>query len=419
MESIGEQEPEASSQRISFHPGVGMHPGKEASVSQGLVWFPLRFHAKTVENAFVQHFRAMAFSFRRIAFLAGLLTFTVFGVLDPLLAGGRLWQVWAIRFGVIVPALALGWLISNVERLKPYLGYVSFASLVLAGLGLTGIIDIAPEPGAALYFESLLLLIPFGVVFLRLRTVASFASAVIIMVVFTALSVGRADMGSVRLVVSVAYLAAATVAGSTIAYLLEQDARQAFLLTEQLNQASIVDPLTSLYNRRWLDQTLAKQVSRFRRYGTPFSLILIDLDGFKSVNDTHGYLTGDRLLVRIGQLIISSVRRADEVFRYGGDEFVILAPSTGAQASLGFVERIRTKLGRESFADLQVDQKVEFSAGIAEATDSGQDGEDLFQLANQALQRAKSGGKGETFIAEPAAKSQTQRPTKATGETQR
>lgn len=403
MDRTGEGNPEGSTRTLRFHPGAGMTAGYEASGGQSLVWLPLRFRSKSVEAAFVQHFRSLAFSFRRIAFVGGLLTFTVFGALDPLLAGDRFWQVWTIRFGIIVPALILGWLSSTIERFKPYFGYASFGALVVAGLGLTFIVHQMPEAAATLYFESLLLLIPFGVIFLRLRMAASFGSALIITVVFTALTAGDAPMASAYFVASVAYLAAATIAGAAIAYLLELDSRQAFVLTEQLNQASIVDPLTNLYNRRWLDETLARLISRFRRYGTPFSLILIDLDGFKSVNDNHGYITGDRLLVRIGQLIVESVRSADEVFRYGGDEFVILAPSTGARASSGFVERIRANLKRESFADLGVEQAVEFSAGIAEVSDAAQDGEDLFRLANQALQRAKAEGKRTTRLAEPLA----------------
>ncbi len=121
------------------------------------------------------------------------------------------------------------------------------------------------------------------------------------------------------------FLLAACVVGVGLAYLVERQTRLSYVLTTSLDEASIRDPLTGLHNRRWLEVILEQLTSAFQRYGTPFSLILFDLDGFKAVNDQFGYTQGDGLLRRFSEALTGQLRKADIIFRYGGDEFIILA----------------------------------------------------------------------------------------------
>ena len=110
---------------------------------------------------------------------------------------------------------------------------------------------------------------------------------------------------------------------------------------EQIQELTITDDCTGLYNARHLYKTLEAEVYRSSRFGYEFSVIFIDLDHFKQVNDTHGHLVGSKLLAEIGYLIKAQLRLIDFAFRYGGDEFVVLLPQTGKDSALVVARRMR------------------------------------------------------------------------------
>ena len=113
---------------------------------------------------------------------------------------------------------------------------------------------------------------------------------------------------------------------------------------EKIQELTITDDCTGLYNARHLYKTLETEVYRSSRYGYEFTVLFIDLDHFKQVNDTHGHLVGSKLLVEIGYLIKAQLRLIDFAFRYGGDEFVVLLPQTGKDAALMVAKRLRDSL---------------------------------------------------------------------------
>ena len=136
---------------------------------------------------------------------------------------------------------------------------------------------------------------------------------------------------------------------------------------EEALRTSRIDSLTGLGNRRALDETLEAELARHQRYGTRLTLCLIDLDGFKGVNDTHGHQTGDRCLQQVAEQL-STVRGADSAFRLGGDEFAIVLPETGAEEARLVARRLARRIREETFpTDLTA------SWGVAEATDAGAD----------------------------------------------
>jgi diguanylate cyclase (GGDEF)-like protein len=146
---------------------------------------------------------------------------------------------------------------------------------------------------------------------------------------------------------------------------------------------SRIDALTNLGNRRAMEETLDAELARHARYGNRLTLILVDLDGFKAVNDTHGHQTGDRVLVQVAQQL-SAVRGADSAFRLGGDEFAIILPETGAEEARLVARRLARRIREETFPE-----GLTASWGVGEA--AGPDAERLIADADAELYERKRG----------------------------
>ncbi|MFO0754161.1 MAG: diguanylate cyclase [Thermodesulfovibrionales bacterium] len=154
------------------------------------------------------------------------------------------------------------------------------------------------------------------------------------------------------------------------------------------------DPLTGLYNRRFLNEFLLKELERSRRMQRRFSLALIDLDNFKELNDTHSHAAGDAVLREIACLMGKNVRKADVIARYGGEEFVIIMPETRREAALPVLERLRKGIAQESIP-LPEGKRVSITAsfGLAAFPDDGESSADLLITADDRLYKAKRNGK--------------------------
>lgn len=159
---------------------------------------------------------------------------------------------------------------------------------------------------------------------------------------------------------------------------------------EMLETESATDPLTGLYNRRYLKEEIQKELSRSERSGIRFCILMIDIDHFKKINDNYGHITGDDVLKELSTILRNSVRISDKVFRYGGEEFIVLLPETVAIDAKILGERIREKIENFSFSGVR--KKVTISGGIAQTSvDCTQ--ELLIQKADKRLYMAKEGGR--------------------------
>jgi len=162
-------------------------------------------------------------------------------------------------------------------------------------------------------------------------------------------------------------------------------------LMEKVHQLTIIDALTGLYNDRQFNVLLEYEIERARRSETELSLVFIDLDHFKQVNDTFGHLTGSRLLKEVGQVIRRNTRKVNHAARYGGDEFVILLPGTNQEGALGMINNLRQNLKDEDFrAEDGTPLKVTASFGIATYPAHASTKEELIRLADEAMYEVKN-----------------------------
>ncbi len=165
-----------------------------------------------------------------------------------------------------------------------------------------------------------------------------------------------------------------------------------------LERENAIDHLTSLYNRRFFERRLAEEFAHARRHGLPLALLVLDVDHFKRINDTHGHAAGDAVLRDLAARLLGAVRAYDVVARYGGEEFAVIAPSTRRADALRLAERLREVVAAQPLAlrdDTGAESRIGYttSVGVAELDASMGDAAALFAAADAALYRAKRDGR--------------------------
>ena len=167
----------------------------------------------------------------------------------------------------------------------------------------------------------------------------------------------------------------------------------------ELRIKAITDPLTNIYNRRYFFELATKEFSRSRRETEPFSIIMIDIDNFKSVNDTYGHLIGDQALIRFTEICKAEIREYDILARYGGEEFVILLPNTDIQQAKSMAERLRASIIKTPLQFGEIIVSITSSFGIScSNNDSVLALDKILDKADQALYWSKKGGRNRISV---------------------
>jgi diguanylate cyclase (GGDEF)-like protein len=168
-------------------------------------------------------------------------------------------------------------------------------------------------------------------------------------------------------------------------------------LNQDLGVKASIDPLTGIYNRSMLDQTLAAEMGRADRYNTPLSLVLYDVDRFKAVNDTFGHPVGDKVLIQLSRFVPNLIRSTDFFARWGGEEFLILTPGSDGPMALEAAEKLREAISHIVFPEVGA---VTCSFGVTQYA-RGESAADLIARADDALYRAKANGRNQVQLTPP------------------
>lgn len=181
---------------------------------------------------------------------------------------------------------------------------------------------------------------------------------------------------------------------------LARESRALEHLVVQLHEDATVDALTGLHNRRYLDVLLARELSLAQRQGFDVGVIMLDLDHFKTFNDTFGHAAGDVVLTGVAEVLRAGVRVFDSLFRFGGEEFVVVAPGAAAVDAFALAERLRAALAALVVEfDGRAVGPVTASFGVASAPEHGTDGATLLKAADEALYAAKGAGRNRVVMA--------------------
>ena len=162
-------------------------------------------------------------------------------------------------------------------------------------------------------------------------------------------------------------------------------------------EMAMLDSLTGLYNRRYLDICLNKEVKRAQRHESIFSVLMLDIDNFKAINDLHGHIFGDEVLQRMAAVLTDISREEDMPCRYGGEEFIVVLPETGSEGAIRYAERLRDRMREEEPFQ---SKKITVSGGISTFPHSATEPARLLESADAAMYKAKFSGKDRIISAD-------------------
>jgi two-component system cell cycle response regulator len=164
---------------------------------------------------------------------------------------------------------------------------------------------------------------------------------------------------------------------------------------EEIYRLMTLDGLTQLHNRRYFQETLAREFARSKRYGHPFTLVVFDIDHFKRVNDSYGHLAGDAVLRRMGAMVRGKVRTNDTAARVGGEEFAVILPEADRMGGVALAEKLRKMVEAERIENEGIAIPVTISLGVAEFASNVESAEELYRIADEKLYEAKRSGRNQ------------------------
>jgi diguanylate cyclase (GGDEF)-like protein len=379
----------------------------------------LMFSDGDLESAFRKDYFEKTLFQVRLALLFAALLYGMFGILDSLVIPEIKHYAWFIRFILICPLLIAIFLLTYTKYYRKLMRLWLFLAGFASGAGIILMIVKAPSPGNHLYYSGVLLCALFYFVFIPdfiVVTVLSWS----LFVIYVAMVILASDIPLPALMNNTSLFTAFNIAGMFACYSFERYMRSDFLQrrtiqtqTEELRIAlldvekarrdaeelSNMDVLTGLFNRRHFFSEAEHELERTIRHHHCLAVIMLDIDHFKSINDTHGHCVGDRVLQEVAEKIRDTIRRSDTPCRYGGDEFAILLPETDIFAAEGIGCRLLQDIEMTGIETDKGRILITASVGIAALSeDEYAEVDILIDRADQSLYEAKKAGRNQVKL---------------------
>ncbi len=375
----------------------------------------LRFSDPRLEQAYQEDYLNKSVDRFRLGIVLGAVLYGAFGLLDGQLIPEIRNVAWFIRFGVVIPLIIVISAASYVQSLRKYLVAMVIAASYIGGIGINAMVALADAPGNYLYYAGLLLTVTFCFAFLQLpfRPASVLCWVIFVLYEITAIWIGR--FPAPIIINNTFFFVAFNITGMSASYSIERYKRSDFLQqrtieekTERLREALLEiekkrmeaeetsrrDPLTNLFNRRHFFAIVEYEKNKDRRFGRGLAVMLLDVDNFKSINDTYGHLVGDKVLQTIAGQIQTYIRQADVACRYGGDEFAGLFPETSLDEAYDIARRLCEKLQLVRVDTGKEEIRVTVSVGVSVMDEQGNINL-LMERADKALYQAKGSGRNQ------------------------
>jgi diguanylate cyclase (GGDEF)-like protein len=364
--------------------------------------FTLRFDDCDIERQFRENYWTSVLPFARFCCFWAIVLWTVFGAMDAVAAGNALQVIWTIRFLIALPLgfvlLAAAFFCTKSARNQVIL----YAAVYFVGAGaILAMIASLEPPASYSYYAGITLTVFSMFIFSQFRFAAASLCGIVVIFGYEITSVFLIEIPRDVLISNTFFLVFGAFIGMIASHVIERYRRLDFLhrcelssMSMQLEELSLRDPLTGLYNRRQLADQIRNSVDTFRLKGIVTSIMLIDLDDFKGINDRFGHLAGDEILKRTARLILDFLRKTDRAYRYGGDEFLVLLPNTSLSEAKTLADRLVGGLGGHNHETARFATVCGISVGVASLNVSTRDADDFLIAADRALYAAKQQGKG-------------------------
>jgi len=355
----------------------------------------IRFPDKETKDDFDQWVAASTLvQIRCVSVLTGLL-YLVYAYIDTLYAPeDHLYERVTIHLALALLLFAIAALTLN-KRLYKFLSYILMIAPVFAALGNIFITSGMPNPSLYLTELYLILYWVFTVSGLRLRQAT--ISAVTIFIIVLISTIFFLTLSPEAFTLHLFWMLCSLSFGFLIAFLLEKSNRKIYLGYKEMEQLAVTDKLTGLFNRAKLDPLMKERFEHYHKELDPFGVAIIDIDNFKSINDRYGHITGDAILIKIGQVITEHLPHNAHLIRWGGEEFMIIAPNSDHNSLALLTERLRQII--QQYDDFGIDTPVTVSIGFTIC--NKEDNTDrILKRADDALYTAKKSGKNRTHSPE-------------------
>lgn len=357
----------------------------------------LKFKDNKIEKEFHKEYYNSVF-LMRISLFFGILLFSVFGILDIWLAPSSKEIIWFIRFAIIIPITLITFILTFISLFRKYMQVILTVSAILRGYGIIAMIVISKENelGYTLYYIGLIIVLMWIFMLVRLRFYYACAAALFIILgyEFVAIFIQKMTDGGLdgnRLPIFLSnnfYFISAGIVGSYSCYTIENLNRRDFIQKRTISHQAMCDSMTDFYNHKTIIGFLDKGIKLCQRYNLNLSLLMLDIDHFKRVNDTYGHQTGDKVIIKTAETIKATLRDTDIVGRYGGEEFMVILPETDFDSCLNTATRIRENISKLTFSE---GFAITISGGCKQWTNETP--KDLISEVDQLLYHAKENGR--------------------------